>query len=158
MGSSVFPAPMCQQWALADTGAHSRLCVQRFYLGSIAKEWLTVHLTVQFDSQTSLEVQLILHDKTPILNHIILVAQSFYSKSHCWHPCQAGPRLSQKQKHFSQCQPLTPLVTLSQRKQPKGLERRSQETRGKSRLPFGWGWALQYTAGLLVLLDKALSL
>ena len=33
-------------------------------------------------------------------------------KSHCWHPCQAGPRPSQKQKHFSQCQPLTPLVIL----------------------------------------------
>ena len=52
--------------------------------------------------QTSLEVQLILHDKTPILNHIILVAQTFYSKSCYWHPCRAGPRSSQKQMHFSQ--------------------------------------------------------
>ena len=73
--------------------------------------------------------------KTPILNHIILVAQSFYSKSHCLHLYQAGPRPSHKQKHFSQCQPFTPLVTLPQRKPPKALERSSQETRAKSRLP-----------------------
>ena len=69
--------------------------------------------------------------KTPILNHIILVAQSFYSKSHCLHLYQAGPRPSHKQKHFSQCQPFTPLVTLPQRKPPKALERSSQE-KGKS--------------------------
>ena len=50
-------------------------------------------------------------------------------------------------------QPLTALVTLSQRKQPKGLERSSQETRTKSRLPLRRGWDLHYRAGWLVLLE-----
>ena len=139
-----------------------RTCRHRSSLQSPCPEFLMgLHRQSMIDgpyswsqAQTSLEVQLILHDQNPHPESHHSCGLKFLLWITCWHLYQAGPRPSHKEKHFSHCQPLTLLVTLCQMNQPKDLERSSREKRAKSRLPFGWSWVLHYTVEWLVCLTR----